>query len=492
MSATATATPTPQRRWLTLAAVVFAVFVTTLDNTVVNVALPSIQRDLHLGVTGLAWVVNGYILSFAVLLLTGGRLADSFGRRRAFLGGLAVFTVASALAGLAPGGGVLIAARVAQGVGAALMTPPTLAIISDSFPDERERATAIGIWAAVAAAAFAIGPVVGGVVVDHVHWSWIFFVNVPVGIAGLAMGARVIPESREPGAERRLDLPGLALSVLALTSLTYALLRANELGWGSPAIVALLTAAVAGLGLFVWVERRAAAPMVDLSLFRIPAFTGANVLVMVVNLGTFGVLFYTSLYLQEVLGFSAVAAGATFLPWVGLIILLAPLGGRLAARVPVRTLVSVGVALMGLALLLFSGLDEHSTFADMLPPLLLGGLGGALTTQISSVVIGSVPASKAGVASGIHNTFRETGGALGIAVIGAVFAAGRSDALAGASSAAHAFVSGYADGLRVAGLLSIAAAVIALLTLPRGVPGEPEGVTSVAAGGIGEPLADAA
>jgi EmrB/QacA subfamily drug resistance transporter len=463
------AIPIPDpKRWLTLAAVVFAVFMTTLDNTVVNVALPTIQRDLHTGLSGLAWVVNGYVLSFAVLLLTGGRLADSFGRRRAFLAGLAVFTLASVAAGLAGSATVLIAARVVQGAGAALMTPPTLAIISESFSDPRERATAIGIWAAVSAAAFSLGPVLGGVIVDHVHWSWIFMVNVPVGVIGLVLGARVIPESRDPGAPRTLDVPGLTTSVAALTSLTYALLRANELGWGSPAIVALLAVAAAGFVAFVLVERRAAAPMVDLSLFRIPAFSGANMLIGVVTLATFGVLFYTSLYLQEVLGFSAVRTGATFLPWVGLIILLAPLGGRLAELVPVHLLVSAGVALMGVALILFAGLDEHSRFTDMLPALLIGGLGGSLTTQLSTVVINSVPVAKSGVASGIHNTFRETGGALGIAIIGAVFASGRSHALAGGATGAHAFVAGYSSGLTLGGLLAIGAAAVAAYALrPR-------------------------
>jgi EmrB/QacA subfamily drug resistance transporter len=463
------ATTSDPKRWLTLVAVVFAVFMTTLDNTVVNVALPAIQQDLHAGLSGLAWVVNGYVLSFAVLLLTGGRIADSFGRRRAFLAGLAVFTAASVGAGLASSAGLLIAARVVQGAGAALMTPPTLAIISASFSDPRERATAIGVWAATFAAAFSIGPVAGGVIVDHVHWSWVFMVNVPVGVIGLILGARVIPESREPGAERSLDARGLVTSIVALTSLVYALLRANELGWGSPVIVGLLAVAAAGLVAFVLIERRVAAPMIDLSLFRIPAFTGANVLIGIVTLATFGVLFYTSLYLQEVLGFSAVRTGATFLPWVGLIVLLAPLGGKLAERIPVHLLIGAGVALMGVALLLFAGLDERSTFTDMLPALLIGGLGGSLTTQLSTVVIDAVPVEKSGVASGIHNTFRETGGALGIAIIGAVFASGRTHALAGGATRAHAFVSGYSSGLTLGGLLAIAAAGIATFALrPRG------------------------
>jgi EmrB/QacA subfamily drug resistance transporter len=252
------------RRWWTLAAVVFAVFMTTLDNTVVNVALPSIQHDLHLGLSGLAWVVNGYILSFAVLLLTGGRLADTFGRRRLFLLGLGGFTAASLLAGLAPSAGILIAARVLQGVGAALMTPPTLAIISDVFPDPREQATAVGLWAATGALAFTVGPLIGGLITEQIAWTWVFFVNVPVGIAGMLLGWRVIPESRDPQAERRLDVPGLVVVSLSLFGLTYALLEGGRYGWGSPAILALLAGAAAGLVAFAWVERRSRAPMVDL------------------------------------------------------------------------------------------------------------------------------------------------------------------------------------------------------------------------------------
>jgi predicted MFS family arabinose efflux permease len=312
-------------------------------------------------------------------------------------------------------------------------------------------------------------------------------VNVPVGAIGLALGARVIPESRDPAAGRSVDVAGLVVLTAALTSLTYALLRANELGWGSPAIVALLALAAPGLAAFVVIERRVSAPMIDLSLFRSPAFTGANVLVMVVTLGTFGVLFYTSLYLQEVLGRSAVSAGATFLPWVGLIVVMAPLGGKLSERIPTRLLVSAGVALMGVALLLFSGLDEHSTFTDMLPALLLGGFGGSLTTQLSTVVIGAVPPAKAGIASGIHNAFRETGGALGVAVVGAIFAAAQSHAAAGGATPAHAFVAGYSQGLQLAGLLMIGAAAIAALTLGRRQATAPTAATTAPTVAVPDP-----
>jgi EmrB/QacA subfamily drug resistance transporter len=465
MPSTLAKEPTMQRKWLTLAAVAFAVFVTTLDNTIVNVALPSIQRDLHLGLSGLAWVVDAYILSFAVLLLTGGRLADSFGRRRLFLAGLSVFTLASLFAGLAPSASALIAARAIQGVGAALMTPSTLAIISHTFTDPRERASAVGIWAATGAGAFAIGPVVGGLLTEHLHWTWVFFVNVPVGVTGLLVGSRVIPESTDPNAAGGVDVPGVALGTAALFALTFALIKANDYGWGSTAIVTLLAGSALGFAAFVAVERRAAAPMIDLSLFRNRAFTTANVVTMVANLATFGVLLYTSLYLQNVVGESPVAAGAALLPWVLMIILLAPLGGRLGELVPANVLIGAGMALVGLALLLFAQLGEHSTFLDRAPALIVGGIGGALTFGVSNVAISAVPVEMAGVASGIHNAFRETGGSFGIAIIGAVFAGAQSHALATGASPARAFVSGYSSGLTVGALIVFAAAALALAAL---------------------------
>jgi predicted MFS family arabinose efflux permease len=260
-------------------------------------------------------------------------------------------------------------------------------------------------------------------------------------------------------------VPGLVAVSGSLFSLTYALLKANDYGWGSPATLSLLAVAAVGLAAFVRIESRARAPMVDLSLFRNSTVTGANTVMMVVNLAIFGVLLYTSLYLQEVIGYSPVRAGATLIPWVGVIVLVAPFTGWLSARVPVRWLVSTGVVLIGVALLLFSGLDEHARFVDMLPALLVGGLGGSLTAPLSGVVIGAVPTEKAGVASGVHNTFRETGGALGVALMGALFASSQSSALAGGASAAHAFVAGYSNALQVGALITFAAAVVAAVTL---------------------------
>jgi EmrB/QacA subfamily drug resistance transporter len=463
------APPTPGDRggWPALVAVVFAVFMTTLDNTVVNVALPSIQADLHLGLSGLAWVVNAYVLSFAVLLLTGGRLADVFGRRRAFLTGLAGFTAASLLAGLAPGPAVLIAARVLQGAAAALMTPPTLAIIGDAFPESRQRGTAIGLWGGAAALAAALGPVVGGLLAQKVDWSWIFYVNVPVGLLGLVVGARYIPESRDTIASRRLDLAGLILSTGALFALTYGLIEANQFGWTSPTIIALLSAAAAGLCGFVWVERRVRAPLVDLALFRNSTFTGVNLVQLIVTAGTFGVFLYTSLFFQRVLGYSPSRAGTALLPWIVTFLVIAPLTGKLAERFPTHRVIAAGLVIMGAGLLLLSGLDEHTTLAGLLPGLVLGGLGGALTVPLAGVAIEAASVERAGVASGVFNTFRETGGSLGIAVIGAVVLAGQHHADADGSPSAHAFAVGYGSGLGVAALLAFAGAVIALLTIGR-------------------------
>jgi EmrB/QacA subfamily drug resistance transporter len=470
----------PQRRWLTLGVVALGVFVTALDNSIVNVALPSIQRDLHLDLAGVAWIVNSYIVAYAMLLLTAGRLADIFGRRRLFLVGIAAFTAASLAAGLAQTATELIAARAVQGLGAALLTPPTLAILDHAFREPKARGTAIGIWGAVAALGFAVGPISGGLITEHLHWMWIFFVNVPVGAVAIVVGSRVIRESTDPGTSRRLDVAGLTTSAMALSALTYALLNANQRGWGSPVIVVLLAVAAASTVGFVAVELRSAAPAVDLRLFRRPDFSGANLAILTFNLGTFGVFLYTSLYFQDVLGYSPVKAGSALLPWILVLIVLGPFTGALAERVTPRRLVAGGLLVMAVGLALLSGIDEHSAYVDLLPGLVLGGVGGALTIPLSGVAIAAAPAEKAGVASGVFNTARETGGALGIAIIGALVASPRHPATP--EAALHDFAVGYGRGLTVAALLAVAAAIVAALTL-----GEPrEGSTSAPAGVIPE------
>jgi EmrB/QacA subfamily drug resistance transporter len=314
------------RKWWTLGAVAFGLFMIMLDNTIVNVALPSIQRDLGIGISELEWVFNGYALTFGVLMLTGGKLADMLGRRRIFIVGLIVFTVASLFCGLATSAGWLIGARVVQGVGSALMNPATLSIVTATFPP-RQRGMAIGIWAGVAAMALAIGPLVGGLITQHWGWNWIFFINVPVGVLAIIVTRLVVNESRDMSADQRLDLPGLLSSGIGLFALTYGLIEANTYGWTSARIFGLFVVAAVGLATFVLLELHQRAPMLDLSLFKNGTFAGANSVMLLVGLSMFGVFFYNSLFIQNILGYSAVQTGATFLPMTVLIILVAPIAG---------------------------------------------------------------------------------------------------------------------------------------------------------------------
>src|SRR5881398_2575776 len=281
------------RKWWTLGAVAFGLFMIMLDNTVVFVALSSIQTDLHISQSELEWVVNGYALTFAVLMLTGGKLADMLGRRLIFIVGLTIFTASSLACGLATGAGFLIGARVVQGVGAALMNPATLGIITATFPP-RQRGTAIGIWAGTSALALAIGPLVGGLLTEKVNWSWIFYINIPVGIAGILVARWAIDESRDTSHEQRLDLPGLLSSGIGLFALTYGLIEANRHGWTSPLILSMFALTVVALVVFILLEQRQRIPMLDLSLFRNPTFSGANIAISLVSLAMFGVFFYHS------------------------------------------------------------------------------------------------------------------------------------------------------------------------------------------------------
>src|ERR687884_713509 len=301
------------KKWWTLAAVSVGLFVIMLDNTVVNVALPSMQRSLGLSLSELEWVVTGYALTFAAFMLTGGKLADLLGRRLIFMVGLAIFTGASLACGLAPSGGFLIGARVAQGLGGALMNRARLSIIPATFPP-RQRGTAIGIWAGVSAMALAIGPLVGGLLTEHVNWNWIFFINVPIGVIGLLAIPIFIEESRDTSHEQRPDVPGLVTSGVGLFALTYAFIESNNYGWGSGRILGAFAVAAVALVVFVLLERHQRLPMLDLSLFRNRTFSGANTAMLFVGLAMFGTFFYVSLYMQEVLRYSPVQAGATFLP----------------------------------------------------------------------------------------------------------------------------------------------------------------------------------
>jgi EmrB/QacA subfamily drug resistance transporter len=452
------------RKWWTLVAVSFGLFMIMLDNTVVNVALPSIREDLGISISELEWVVNAYALTFGVLLLSGGKLADMFGRRRMFIAGLLIFTAASLWCGLAGDAGSLIAARTVQGVGAALMNPATLSIITATFP-ARQRGTAIGIWAGVSALALAIGPLVGGLLTERVGWSWIFFVNIPVGVLAIVAARVFVDESKDTSREQRLDLPGLATSALGLFALTYGLIQTNTHPWGSTRVLVLLGAAVLLLAAFVVLESRQRLPMLDLSLFKNPTFAGANAVMALVGLAMFGVFFYNSLFVQNVLGFSALQTGATFLPMTLLIMVVAPMAGKFTDRIGPRWLMASGLTLLTVSLLLFGTMDESSTFWNILPGLVVGGIGMAITmAPTTAAAMSSVPVDKAGVGSAVINSMRQVGGSLGIAVMGTLVA---TAVTVGERSPAYAaqFVDGYHRALFVGAMILIAGAVLAVLTI---------------------------
>ena len=449
------------KKWWTLAAVAFGLFMIMLDNTIVNVALPSIQRSLHMSLSSLEWIVTAYALTFAALLITGGKLGDLYGRRKMFIAGLVVFTLASLACGLAPNAGFLIGARAVQGVGAALMNPATLSIITATFPP-KERGQAIGIWAGVSALALAIGPLLGGLIVDNINWHWIFYVNVPVGVVGIIVSRWVIAESRDTSHEQSIDLPGLVTSGGSLLALSYALIEGNKHGWGSPEIIGLFVGAAVLLAVFILLELRQRLPMLDLELFKIGSFAGANIVAMLVSLGMFGVFFFISIYVQNVLGYSPTKAGAIFLPMTILIILIAPISGKLSDRVGSRWLMGAGMGILGVSLLLYQRIGLHTGFWSLLPQLVLGGVGMALVmSPMTSAAMGSVPVDKAGVGSGVLNSFRQVGGSLGIALMGAILLTYQHPTKSKVV-AAQQFVNGLHAALLVSAFIAFAAAAVAI------------------------------
>jgi EmrB/QacA subfamily drug resistance transporter len=467
------------RKWWTLAAVAFGLFMIMLDNTVVNVALPSIAADLQIGLSELEWIVTGYALTFASLMLTGGKLADLLGRRLIFIVGLAIFTLSSLVCGLAGSGELLIGARVVQGAGAALMNPATLSIIAATFPP-RQRGTAIGIWAGTSAMALAIGPLVGGLLTEHISWSWIFFVNVPIGVIAIAASLLLIPESKDESAEQRLDLPGLLTSGIGLFALTYGLIEANTYGWTSSRILGSFAVAVGMLVAFALLETRQRLPMLDLSLFRNGTFAGANLAVLLVALAMFGVFFFVSLYMQGVLGYSAVETGAAFLPLTILIMVTAPIAGKASDRFGSRWLMTVGMILIAIQLFYFSRLGVEESYWNILPAMILGGFGIAMVmTPSAAAAVRALPVDKAGVGSAVLNAFRQVGGSMGIAVIGAIIAHEIGDLRGPAVfRQKELFVDGFSTALTVAALIAVLGAVVSFALVrahdreptPDGVP----------------------
>jgi EmrB/QacA subfamily drug resistance transporter len=467
-------------RWWALAAVSLAAFMTYLDNNIVNVAIPTIQRSLHLSVSGLEWVVSSYLLTLAGLLLVGGRLADVYGRRRLFLIGLAVFTVSSLAAGLAGSSGALIASRAIQGVGAALLMPATLAIIMAAFTDVRERNMAIGIWAAVSALALATGPVLGGLISQHLHWGWIFLINVPVGVITVAISVRYVGESRADSAASRLDLPGLVSSAVSLFALTYALIQGNANGWTSPLILGAFALAAVAAAVFLAIEARSANPMVELGMFRRREFSGGTGTMMIWAFGILGIYFFTSIYLQDILGFSPTKAGLAFVPMALTVAVFAAVAPRVETWLGAHRTVASGMLLMVVGLVLFARLGLHAGYDSLLPGFTLFGAGaGLMNVPVTNASMQAVPQTRAGVASALLNASREVAGLLGITVIGAILRTRESAALRAGAGPVPAFLDGYHTGLLVTILLMVCGIAVSYLTLrPRADTSAP-GITAV-------------
>ena len=440
------------RRWWTLAAMCFALFMIMLDNTVVNVALPSIKEDLGASYTTLAWTVSAYTLSLGVLLITGGRLGDIYGRRRVFLVGVVAFAASSFFIGFSQSEAWLIGGRAIQGVGAALMMPATLSVITNTFPPQ-ERGKALGTWAGVSALALAIGPVVGGWLVEYVSWQSIFFLNVPVAAGALAITLFSTCESRDETVLPKLDLAGIAAITVGLGALTLALLEAPTWGWGSPANVGLFVLAAAGLASFAAIERRVRVPMIDFAFFRSRTFLGASLVAFIVSFAMLAMFFFIAIYLQTIEGYSPLEAGIRFLPTTLMIIVISPLSGRLADRIGPRSLMTGGLLLVAVSLFWQSFLSVGSGFAFLAPGFVLMGIGmGLIMSPMSTAAMNAVDRTKAGVAGGVLSTSRMIGGTLGIAMLGAFI---------GNLSHPEAYVGSLGHGLLVGAVVAAVGALVA-------------------------------
>ena len=409
------------RKWWTLGAVCVATFMLLLDITVVNTALPKIQQDLGGSFSDLQWVIDAYALSLAALVLTAGSLADRFGRRRIFVGGLAIFSAASLLCALAPDPTFLNLARGLQGIGGAIMFAVSLALVAQEFPGGPERGMAMGIYGASIGVSVAVGPLIGGLLTDGLGWQSVFLVNVPVGIVTIAVTYWKLPESRDPNVTR-IDWGGVVTFSGALLLLVLALVRGNDEGWGSTLIVSLLAGAAVLMAAFIAIERRVAEPMLPLGLFRRGAFTGVQIAAFAVSASMFSLFLYLTLYLQNFLGYSAIDAGLRYLPITVGAFVLAPISGMALAKVQARYLMAGGLGLTGAGLLLMGGLGVHSEWTALLLGFIVSGIGvGLLNPVIADVALSVVPKEKSGMAAGINDTFRQVGIAVGVAAWGALF-----------------------------------------------------------------------
>jgi EmrB/QacA subfamily drug resistance transporter len=442
-------------RW-TLAISAVAIFMVSLDNLVVTNALTSIREDLGASIEALEWTVNAYTLAFAVFLLTGAALGDRFGRRRTFLVGLGIFTVASAAAALAPSTGALIAARGVQGIGAAIIAPLSLTLLSAATPADR-RGLALGIWSGVSGLGVAVGPLIGGAVIEGISWQWIFWLNVPVGLVLAPLAAGKLRESHGPAS--RLDLPGLALASFGLLGVVFGVVRGNPVGWGSTQVVASIAAGAVLLIAFVAWELRAPAPMLPMRFFRSRAFAATNGVSLAMTFGIFGSIFLLAQFFQTVQGYSPLEAGLRTLPWTGMPMLVAPVAGVLSDRLGSRPLMAVGLFLQSAALIWLAAVSTPDVaYGVLVPAFVMGGTGMALVfAPAANAVLGSVRPEEAGQASGANNAIRELGGVLGVAVLAAIFTG------AGGFETPQAFVDGLVPALWVGSVVLAGGGLVALL-----------------------------
>ncbi|HEX7104792.1 MAG TPA: DHA2 family efflux MFS transporter permease subunit [Acidothermaceae bacterium] len=436
-----------------------ALFMGALDNLVVTMALPAIKEHLNASLASLEWTVNAYTLTFAVLLLPGATLGDRFGRKRMFLIGLGIFTAASALAAMSSSADQLIAARALQGVGGAIITPLTLTLLSVAVPAAK-RGLALGAWGAIAGLAIAVGPVVGGAIVDGASWSWIFWLNVPIGVALLPLAGRLLAESHGPSS--RLDAVGTVLATAGLFAVVLGLVRANDWGWGSSRIVGLFVASAVFLALFVWWEGRAAEPVLPLRLFQHRGFTMSNLASLFMFFGMFGSIFLLAQYLQVGRGYSPLSAGVRTLPWTAMPIFIAPIAGLLSDRIGGRRIVAVGLFLQAVGLGWLAAVASPTVaYLTLVPGLAISGFGMALFfAPVANLVLSSVRHEEQGIASGAHNAIRELGGVFGVAVLASVFAH------SGGYSSPQAFTDGVVPAVWV-GAAIVALGGVAALLIPR-------------------------
>ncbi|MBN1528030.1 MAG: MFS transporter [Thermoleophilaceae bacterium] len=460
-----------ERRWWALALLCMTQFMVVLDASIVNIALPSIGREVGISQENLSWVVNGYVLTFGGFLLLGGRMADLLGRRRIFMTGLLIVAVASLLAGFAPSEGALIAARAAQGLGAAIIAPSALSIVTTIFRDGAERNRALGAWGAVAGSGGAAGVLLGGVLTDSLGWEWVLWVNVPVALAVFALTPGLIPESRPELETRTFDLAGAVTVTAGLSLLVYAIVDAESAGWGSTQTIGLLAAAAALLAAFTAIELRSVAPLVPFSIFRKRTLTGANAVGLMVGGSLFAMFFFITLYMQQVLDYSPIKAGLSYLPLSIAIILSAGVGSQLVTRIGFKPVLAVGLILVASGLFWFSGVSVDGGFAsDILGPSLLAAVGLGFTFVTTTIAaVSGIEDREQGLASGLINTSQQIGGALGLAILATVANTRTDDALAaaggGPSAVPEALVEGFQAAFLGAGLIAVAGLVLTLVLI---------------------------